>query len=111
MLGVLLRIERLQVIERLPHPDKPDRQTELAAEGGDRTTPRAAIELGDYDAGGRDRFREQATLLDGVLSHRAVEDQEGLVWRARQPPPDDADDLPQLVHQPFLGVESAGGVH
>ena len=39
-----------------------------------------------------------------------VEHQEGFVRRARQTAADDPGDLPQLLHQPFLGVEPAGGI-
>src|SRR4051794_36578694 len=85
MLRESLGIERLKVVELLSDAEKPDRQAELAPERRDRATPRAPVQFGDDDAGGFDRLPEQTALLDGVLTHSAVEDEQRLVWRAGQP--------------------------
>src|SRR3954447_6649551 len=78
MLRESLRIERLEVVELLSDAEKPDRQAKLAPERRDRAAPRAAVELGDDDAGGFDRLPEETALLDGVLSHGAVEHEQRL---------------------------------
>ena len=53
----------------------------------------------------------RSPLLNRVLTDGAVEHEERLVRRARQPARDDSHHLPELVHQAFLGVQPARGVH
>ena len=69
---------------------------------------RGAVELGQHDAGDVDDLGEHARLLQPVLAGRRVEHEQHLVDRRLLL--DDALDLAELVHQPGLGVQPAGGV-
>ena len=72
-----------------------------------RAVPSSLVTISPVE---RHRRGEELALLHRVLAHGAVEHQQRLVRRARQPPRDDARHLAQLLHQAFLGVQPAGGV-
>src|SRR5437773_4150875 len=94
----ILRIERPEVLELLPHADQLDRQPELVRDRHRDSALRAAVELRERDTGDADRFAEETRLLEAVLPRRRVDDEERLVRRARQLPLDHASHLGELPH-------------
>src|SRR5215471_10640771 len=74
--GEVLRVERRQVVERLPHADQLDRQAELVRDRDGDASLRAAVELRQHDAGDADRLAEEARLLQPVLPGRRVDDEQ-----------------------------------
>ena len=96
---------------RPPPPRETAPAPQLPAKRDDRAAPGAAVQLGHHEPGRRYRLGEELALLDRVLAHRAVEHQQaswGAPGRFRAIT---RTDLPELLHQTFLGVEPAGGVH
>src|SRR5690606_212481 len=105
-LGEAGGMEWLEIVELLAGAQEPDRQAELAAKRRHGAATRAAIQLGDDEAGGRHGLGEEPALLDGVLSHRAVEHEQRFMGRPWQPPRNDPRDLLQLRHQALLRMQT-----
>src|SRR5688572_33056372 len=81
VLRELCRIEHLEVVGSFPGAEEANRQRQLVAECHQRASPRGAVQLGDDEPGRRDRLGEQIALMHRVLSHRAIEYQQGIVGR------------------------------
>src|SRR2546423_7598292 len=106
----VVRIERPEVLELLPHADQLDGEPELVRDRDRDPALCAAVQLRQRDAGDADRVAEEPGLLQAVLPRRRVDDQERLVRRAGQPAFDDPSHLRQLLHQVRLRVQAAGRV-
>src|SRR4030095_5082687 len=106
-IGVRPWIEGLKVLGLFPDAEEANGKVELAPQGHDRAAAGGSIQLGHDDAGRLDGFLKECAPLHRVLSHRGIEDEEGLVWGARATAGDHPDHLAELIHQSLLGVESS----
>ena len=105
-----MRVERAEVIELLADAHELDGEAELVGDGDGDAALRRAVQLRQRDAGHADRVAEESRLLQAVLAGGRVDDQQGLVRRARQALLDHAAHLGELLHQVRLRVQSAGRV-
>src|SRR3954470_976739 len=110
ILGEPLGIEWFQIVQRFAQPDESDWQAELPAEGRDGPTAGTAVQLGYHNAGRMDGLSKELPLLNGVLSDRTIEDEQGLMRRAGEPSADHPVDLSKLIHETLLRVQSSRGV-
>src|SRR5436190_4466791 len=106
----IVRIERPQIVERLPHADQLHGQAELVRDRDRDAALGTAVELRQRDAGDTDGLAEQPRLLQTVLPRGRVDDEQGLVRRALEPAFDHAAHLRELLHQIRLRVQAAGSV-
>src|SRR5918996_4480489 len=105
-----MRVERLQVRERLPDTYQLYGQAQLVRDGDGDAALRRAVELRQRDPGDADGLVEEPSLLEAVLARGCVDDQERLVGSAVEPRGDDPADLCQLLHEVHLRVQAAGSV-
>ena len=91
-----------------PMPDQLDRHAQLALDGDHDAALGRAVQLGQHDAGHVDGLAEHPGLLEPVLAGGRVEHQQHLGDRGLLL--DDPLDLAELVHQPGLVLQPAGGV-
>ena len=78
----VLRVERAQVVDLLPHADQLHGQAELIGDRDRDTALRGAVELRQRDAGDAGGLAEERRLLQAVLPRRRVDDEQRLVRRA-----------------------------
>jgi hypothetical protein len=106
-----LGVEGLQVVDPLPQSHQAHRKPLLGLQGHHDPPPPRGVGLRQDDPREVHRLPEGLGLSQGVLPHGGIQDDEGLVGGALQLLPDHPVHLPELVHEPFLGVQPAGGVH
>src|SRR6266496_935561 len=102
-------VERGQVVRPLAEADELDRNAQLTLHRDDDPALGRAVQLGQHDPGDVDHLGEHPGLAEPVLPGGRVEHQQDLVDRGLLL--HHALDLAELVHQPDLGVQAAGGVH
>src|ERR1700722_11764934 len=103
------RLERGHVVGAFAEADQLDRHAQFPLDGDDNAALGGPVKLGQDDPGDVYRLGEHAGLPEPVLAGGGVEDEQDLIHRGALL--DDALDLAELVHQPSLGVQPAGGVH
>src|SRR5262245_43680232 len=89
----LTGIERLQVVEGLPHTHELDRKPDLVRDRDRDPALRAAVELRESHARDLHRLAEEPSLLEPVLARRRIHDEQGLVGCTLEALGDDAPDL------------------
>src|SRR5262249_40591636 len=104
-LDVLLRIERLQILELLADADELHRQIELALDAEDGAALGGAVELCEDDAGTLDRLLELLRPHNRILTARSVEHEKDFMRRAGNAFAHDAMNLLQLAHEVSLRVQ------
>src|SRR5215475_10911889 len=103
-----LRFERREIVCTLTEPDQFDRNAELALYRDDNTALCRAVQLRQYDAGHVAHLSEHPGLLEAVLASRRVQHEKGFVDRPVTL--HDALDLAELIHEPDLVLQPAGGI-
>src|SRR5689334_15499421 len=77
----VVRIERAQVLERLPDPDQLDRHAELLRDRERDPALGRPVELREHDAVDVHGLTEEHRLAQPVLAGRGVDREQRLVWR------------------------------
>ncbi len=85
-------------------------KTELGGDGDENAAARRAIELGHDEARHAGALAEDIDLIDGVLAGRGIEHEHDIVRGRGVDLLQDADDLLELGHEPFLVLQAAGGI-
>src|SRR6185436_12774326 len=108
--GVVVRVERAEVVDSLSHADELHGNAELMGDRDGDAALRRSVQLRQRDAGHARGLREEPCLLEPVLPRRRVDDEQRLVRSALEPAGDHASYLGELVHEIPLRVQAAGGV-
>ena len=99
-----IRVERLEVVQRLPRAGKQDRTSRDAGDRQRGATPGVTVEFGQHDTREVDTLLEGASGGDGILTDHGVDDKENLVWIDR------FSDVGGLFHELGVYAQPACGV-
>src|SRR5438445_4675129 len=103
-------IERLDIVDGLPHSRQFDWNVELGFDRDHCATLGAAVELREHQAGHRDRFVELARLGEARQAKDGVENEQRLESASVERAYRHASDLGELLLQVVLGLQAAGSV-
>src|SRR6188472_556323 len=102
---VVVRVERMEVVDSLPHADELHRDAQLVGDRDGDAALRRAVELRQRDARNLRGLGEEPRLLEPVLPGGRIDDEQRLVRSTLEPSGDHASHLGELVHEVPLRVQ------